>query len=77
MPNGVTVSDWLGTAMTAAGCAAALLEDVREGKSPLGEYMLRQAADDAAQALQEVCAVMDRYGYAHGYDAACSFGAAS
>lgn len=74
MPNGATVSDWLGTAMTAARICGSSLEAMREQPGYLSESALRAAADEAAQALDEICAVMDRYGYQHGYAIPATFG---
>lgn len=66
MPNGVSVGDWLGTAMTAARVCGSSLEAMRGEPGYLSESALRAAADGAAQALHEIVSVMDRYGYEHG-----------
>jgi hypothetical protein len=62
MPNGATVSDWLGTAMTAAGCAKLILSDVREGLVRGDAYAeLREAKANAEQCAEEIQAVLDAF----------------
>jgi hypothetical protein len=62
MPNGATVSDWLGTAMTAAGCAGLILSDVREGLVRGDAYTeLREAKENAEQCAAEIQAVLDAF----------------
>ena len=73
MHNGASVSDWLGTAASAAQGCVNKLSAMRRDENLFTETRIRQAADDAAQALSEVVAVMDRLDMPHGYDS-CSFG---
>lgn len=61
MPNGARVSDWLGTAMTAARLSARNLDDVRNG-SPDDVACLREALEYANQAADEISQVMHHYG---------------
>lgn len=62
MPNGVTVSDWLGTASTAAILGSKALEDIREQRTPGPEAALQRAETELIQALGEVQAVMQELG---------------
>ncbi len=55
MYNGATVSDWLGTASTAAKVAANILDDVRDGKNT---DALDSAKVALEQALDEINAVI-------------------
>lgn len=62
MPNGAKVSDWLGTAMTAARVGARTLDEVREKETRGYEawVALGEAEDEFEQALGEVRAVLAR-----------------
>jgi hypothetical protein len=69
LDNGASVSDWLGTAMTAAQCAAKRLEDVRSGSL--------QPVDDVAdaigyleQALEEARLVQQHVAHVRAYSTA-------
>ncbi len=55
MPNGATVSDWLGTAATAAKVAGMYLDDVRLGVAGSGK--LNDAAEQLEQAAEELRAI--------------------
>jgi hypothetical protein len=54
MPNGAKVSDWLGTAKTAAEVAVVYIERVRQssGNDPIGD--LDRAESSLVQALEEL-----------------------
>jgi hypothetical protein len=52
--NGASVSDWLGTAATAARVAAAFCEDVRAGRTSTVRLDLARAEEELIQALDEV-----------------------
>jgi hypothetical protein len=56
MPNGARVSDWLGTAETAARVAASHLRDVRAGNT-YAVSALDVAESQLVQALEELRAV--------------------
>ena len=51
MPNGATISDWLGTAATAAQLAAMRLNGVRDGIG--GVYDMNIAIDYLRQSISE------------------------
>lgn len=57
MPNGATVADWLGTARTAAACAARDLDYVRQGQTTDPAAVLERAEQYLMQALEELRAV--------------------
>lgn len=58
MHNGVTVSDWLGTAGLAARDGARRIEEVRDGLAPMTITTLKQALADLEQAREEVAEVL-------------------
>lgn len=58
MDNGATVSDWLGTAATAASLASMYLHDVRNGVA--GAHKLIEARAQLVQALYETDEVLSR-----------------
>ncbi len=55
MPNGATVSDWLGTAATAARVAGMYLDDVRLGVAGAGKML--DAQDQLRQAIEGIQAI--------------------
>lgn len=77
MSNGASVGDWLGTAGSSAQLCANRCSAMRKDSNLFTEARLRMAADDAAQALDEIVTVMDALGYPHGYGEACTFGTAT
>ncbi len=60
MPNGATISDWLGTAAAAARVAAMYLDDVRLGVAGTGK--LNEAREQLEQAIAEVDAIKAELG---------------
>lgn len=60
MDNGATVSDWLGTAATAAKVAGMYLEDVRNCVAGLDKLL--EARAQAVQAVEEIDAILVRLG---------------
>ena len=56
MPNGVTVSDWLGTAAVSARSCSRYCEEMREGLKQKEHYptVLNHAISEAQQALDEL-----------------------
>jgi hypothetical protein len=62
MPNGVTVSDWLGTSAVAARICAQLCEEMRDSKPAHGHYptALNLAIAEAEQVVSELHAIRNR-----------------
>jgi|GEM_PF-4673553 len=66
LDNGGTVSDWLGTAMTAAKVAAGRIEDIRSGSMQPVED-LAEAIAYLEQALEEARTVQQHVAYVSAY----------
>ena len=69
LPNGGLVSDWLGTAMTAANIGRGIIDDIREGRpgAPIvrgmpDEKKLVYALAEIEQAANELREVLRHYG---------------